>query len=173
MKKIFLLLAGLFCSLYAMGQAPTRDVFTADTPKGATRLSKEQLLSYMHHNFKTSAVPDDKEHTYKLDGLLISYWSLSVNPEFKKSLQASESEILAVLKRNPENVIHYSKIVSANKIQFLVYEYQRNDEVLLRFQSEFNKDNKNINGLIQFKKLDEEKAQKALQDFLKSVHFKE
>ncbi len=156
-----------------MGQAPTSEVVSANMPKGATKLSREQLTNYVHNNFKQSALPLEKENLYQLDGLIISFWDLSVNPEFKKSLQASQSEMLAVLKRNSENTINYSKIITVNNIQYLVYQYQKNDEVFLRFQSEFNKNNKNICGLIQFKKPDEDKAQKALQTFLESVHFKE
>jgi len=54
----------------------------------------------------------------------------------------------------------------------LIYEYQKEDEVYLRFQTDFKK-NKNFGGIIQFKTSDEEKAQKALKELLQSVNFKD
>jgi hypothetical protein len=172
MKKTIFLITGLFISLYTMGQSPTSDVFNATAPKGAKKLTREQLTNYVHSNYKRSGLPLDKENTYQVDGLLISYWSLSVNPDFKKSLKSTQSEMLAVLKEN-NNMINDSRIIKINNIQFLVYEYQKENEVTLRFQSEFNKNNKNINGIIQFKEADKDKAHKALDDFLQTVHFKE
>jgi hypothetical protein len=173
-QKITLFILGFFFSFYAMGQQPTSsEVVNAVMPKGATKLTGEQLSNYVCKNYIRPGIPLDKENTYQLDGLLISFWDLSVKPEFKKSLQDSQSEILAILKRNDENVINYSKIIAVNNIQFLVYEYQKSDEVYLWFRSDFNKNNENIIGTIQFKKPDEDKAQKALQTFLQTVHFKE
>jgi len=173
MKKILFLIAGLFLSLYAVGQVPSSNVVIATMPKGATKLTRDHLLNIVHNDYKRSSIPLDKENTYQLDGVLISFWDLSVNPEFKKSLKASQSEMLEYLGRNKENVVNYSKIISVNNIQYLVCEYQNNDEVYLWFKSDYNKKNKDINGVVQFKKPDEEKAHKALNDFLSTVHFKE
>lgn len=67
----------------------------------------------------------------------------------------------------------FSKIIAINNIRFLVYEYQRGDDLNLRFQSDFDRNRNSVNGLIQFKKPDEQKAQKALDDLLHTIHFKE
>ena len=174
MKKIFSLIAGLLFSLSVLGQPlPTSEVVNAAMPKGSRLLTKEQLISYINNNFKISQVPTDKVNLYLLDGLIISFWDLSVNPESKRTLQDSQSEVLEYVGRNKENVINYSKIVAFNNIQFLLFEYQKQDEVYLWFKSDYNKNNKDINGVIQFKKPYEAKAQAALQTFLGSVHFKE
>jgi hypothetical protein len=163
----------LLFGLKLSGQAPISEVVDATLPKGAKLLTKEQLIAYTKSNYKRSQIPTDKKNTYQLDGLLISVWDLSVNPGLKRSLQASQSEMLGYLKRNTENTINYSKIITVNNIQFLVCEYQKQDEVYLWFKSDYNKANKNISGVIQFKKPDQNKAEAALQTFLASVHFKE
>jgi len=173
MKKILFLIAGLFLFFYAVGQTPSSNVVTATMPKGATRLTRAQLINIVHNNYKKSGIPLDKGNTYQLNGILISFWDLSVNPEFKKSLKASQSEMVGYLSRNKENIIHYSQIIKVNNIHYLVCEYQNDDEIYLWFKSDYNKNDKDINGVIQFKKPDEDKAHKALDDFLSTVHFKE
>ena len=163
----------LFLTTCALGQqTPSSTVVTATMPQGATKPTKDELAKYIHDNYKRSQVPLDKTNTYKLNGLLISFWDLSINPPFKKSLEASQSEILGYLKQNSENTINYSKIITVNDIRFLVYVYQKGNEEYLRFQSEYNKDNKNICGLIQCKKPDEVEAEETLQTFLSTIHFK-
>jgi len=174
MRKIIFFIAGLFFTQYVIAQqAPSSEVVTAVMPKGAIKLTQDQLVRFTSKNYKSSAMPLNKENTYQLDGILISFWDLRVNQEFKKSLPASQKEILEVLRLNDFNKVNYSKIITVNNKQFLVYDYEIEDECYLRFQSEFNKQNKNICGLIQYKKPDEAKAEEALQTFLQSVHFKE
>lgn len=172
-KVVLLILLISFNLSVAIGQAPKSEVVNADMPPGAKQLTKEQLSTFVRNNYKKYSIPLGKENTYQLDGLVISFWDLSVNPEFKKSLEASQSEILGYLKWTDRNVINFSKIVTINNIRFLEYEYQTGDEVYLRFQSEFDKKNRNICGVIQCKEPDKDKAQKTMDDFLKTVHFKE
>lgn len=173
MKKIFLLIQSvLFCSLALCQPSPSSDVVTATMPAGSRLMSKKEVIDFTK-NYKRSQISPDRKNIYQSDGLIISFWDLSVNPGFKKSLEASRSEMLAVFKLDKEAVINFSKIIDINNIHFLVYEYQKGDEVFLRFQSEFNKSDKNICGIIQCKKPDEDKAQKALSELLNSVHFKE
>jgi len=174
MKKIVFLIAGLSLRLIVMGQQiPSSDVVDASMPNGAKLMTKEQVIDYTKRNYKRSEISPERKNIYQLDGLIISFWDLSVNPGFKKSLQASRAEMQELFSWNKEIVVNLSKIITVNNIQYLVYEYQKNDEAFLRFQSEFNKNDKNICGIIQFKKGDEDKAQAALQTFLGSVHFKE
>ena len=173
MKKISFLIIGLFISAFTSAQIPSSDVVSAAMPNGAKLLTKEQLQSFTKNNYKRSQIPTDKKNIYQLDGVLISFWDLSVNPGFERSLQASQSEMLGYLGRNSENTINYSKIIKVNNIQFLLCEYQKQDEVFLWVKSDLNKSNKYISGVVQFKKPDEDNAQRALETFLGSVHFKE
>jgi hypothetical protein len=172
MKNIVFLIIGLLISSQLIGQTPKSDVVSVRLPHGATSLTKEQLSKVAHNNFKRSGVPLDVENYYQLDGLIISFWDIEVNPDFNRSLEEIRSGMVAILKRNNDTV-NFSKIITVNNIQFLEYEYQKDDEVYLRFQSEFNKNHKNICGIIQFKKPDQDKAHKALQDLLQSIHFKD
>jgi len=80
--------------------------------------------------------------------------------------------MLGYLRIDHDNIIDYSKIIAVNNIQFLICQYEKDGEAFLWFKSDYDRDNKNISGVIQFKKPDEDKAQKALQTFLGSVHFK-
>src|ERR1700744_188691 len=108
-KVVLLILLISFNLSVAFGQAPQSEVVNADMPAGAKQLTKEQLSTYVHKNYKVSQMPKKRENTYQLDNLLIAFWDLSVNPEFKKSLKASQAEILEYLKWTDDNVINYSK----------------------------------------------------------------
>jgi hypothetical protein len=171
MKNLFLI-ACLFFNIGAWGQVPKSDVVSASLPKGAISLRKEQVSKIVHDNFKRSSIPLDVENYYQLDGIVMSFWDDEVNPEFKRSLEDIQLGMLGIFKRN-NDVVNFSKIISVNNIRFLVYEYQIDDEVNLCFQSDFNKHNKHIGGIVQFKKPDEDKGQKVLQGLLQSMHFKD
>jgi ABC-type antimicrobial peptide transport system permease subunit len=172
MRKVILLITALFFSICAIGQAPKSKVVSINVPAGAVQLTKEQAAEVIHANFKQTSIPLDKENYYQLNGLVMSFWDDEVNPEFNRSLEDIRSGILGVFHYN-HDVVNFAKIILVNNVHFLIYEFQKDDGVVLRFQSEFTKSNKGVLGIIEFKKPDEEKAQKALQDLLQSIHFKE
>jgi|GEM_PF-3444296 len=147
LKKINFLSIGFLFGLSAFGQAPSKETFGATAPKQAIKIDKEHLVTILHQSRRQSTVPTDNENTYQLDGLLISYWGLSVNADYHKTLEESQSEILGYLKGDKENNKVNSKIIAVNNIKFLIYEYQRNDQFYLRFKSEFDKNYHNINGV--------------------------
>ena len=167
------LLLCLFLSTYTVAQTISSEVVNASIPKGAKHISTEELSNYLKSNYKYSQISFNRANVFKMGRLIISFWDLSVNPVSKKSLEDSQLEILGYLKYNPENVINFSKIETINNIRFLIYQYQKGDETFLRFQSEFNSKNRNICGIVQFKKPDENDAHAALKELLESVHFKE
>lgn len=175
MKKIVFLIIGMIISFTVKGQQdPESDVVSVKMPSGAKSITKTQLLEFTRSKYKNhvTMVPPEKKNIYLLDGILISFWDIGVNPEFKKSLESTQQEILGMYKRFGDTVL-YSKIVTINTARFLIYNYHVKDSYAIRFQSDFNKNNKNICGIIQFRKEDEAKAQQALQDFLNTVQFKE
>jgi hypothetical protein len=174
MKKITFLIFGLcYCLTAISQQIPSSEVVIASMPPGSRLLTEDQVTKFTSEHFKRSQIPAGKKNIYQLDELIISFWDLSVNPEFKKSLKDSQSEISEYLGRDDANTINYTKLIRVNDIQFLIYQYERHGDVYLRFQSEYNKNNRDICGVIQFSKPNEAKAQEALQTFLKTVHFKE
>jgi hypothetical protein len=176
-KKIIVLIAGLFFSRFALGQAaPSSNVISASLPTGAVQLTKDQTVSVLHKNFKHYKIPIDNTHLkvdnyYQLDGIVFSFWDFETDPQFKRSLEEISSGVGAILKRNNDTV-SFNKIVIINNIKFLEYEFSEGNEISLWFQSDVNKHYQNIVGVIQLKKGDEEKAQRFLDSFLNSVHFK-
>ncbi len=171
MKKIITLTIGLFFSFYVSAQEVSTDVFVAATPAGSTKLTGDALSKYLHSNFKITLVPSNYETTYLAGGVIICFWDLKADPAYKKTLEEVQIRMDAFLKKN--NTFVNSGIQTANNIRFLVWEYHNDDEVYIRFMSEYNNNNQSMDGIIQFKKPDEDKAQQALKDLLASMHFKE
>ncbi|HTD98563.1 MAG TPA: hypothetical protein VK668_04730 [Mucilaginibacter sp.] len=172
MKRIIFLIAGLVFSISCMSQQPNlSSVVSIKLPDKAEKLNRTQSSSYLKENFKKSKVPLDKENIYIKDGVIISFWDLSVSGDNKRSLQNSKAELLEVLKIDKNLKVNEANIITINHNQFLVINYQEGDEVYLRFYSDY-KNNKNISGLIQFKKPDEDKAKGLLDTLLKTIQFK-
>jgi len=172
MKNIIFLMLCLFLSIKVLGQTPKSDVVSVSVPNGAISLTRDQLSKVVRVNFKRSGIPLDVQNYFQLDGLIISFWDYEtgVGPESQRSLEEIKLGILGIMRYTPDTV-NFSKIITVNNIQFLVYEYQRKNEVYLRFQTGY-RNYKSFGGIIQFKKPDEEKAQNALQNLLQSIHFK-
>jgi hypothetical protein len=173
MKNAFFLVFSLFLSTSVIAQAPKSKVVSISVPNDAISLTKEQASKVIHANFKRSGIPMDVENYYQLNGYVISFWDREEDPspESQKSLEEIKLAILHIMKNTPDTV-NFGKIITVNNIPFFVYEYQRENEVSLRFQTGY-RNNKTFGGIIQFKKPDEEKAQKTLQELLESIHFKE
>jgi hypothetical protein len=177
-KKIIVLNIGLFLSIVVFGQAsPSSKIIDASMPAGTSMLTNDQMSQYMKSNFKRNGIPIDNKYLdvtnyYKKEGLIISFWDFETDTSYRISLEGIGAGILGLLKRNKDTVNLY-RIVKINDIKFLEYEYQQDNEIFLRFQSDANAKNQNICGLIQCKKPDERIAQSYLQELLQSMHFKE
>lgn len=133
-------------------------------PAGTTALTKEQVSQYMNSNFKRNGVPIDNKYLdvsnyYKKDGLIISFWDFKIDTSYRVSLESIGAGILGLLKRNKDTVNLY-RIIKINGVKFLEYEYQQDNEIFLRFQSDADAKNQNICGLIQCRKPDEKKGAK-------------
>jgi hypothetical protein len=151
-------------------QHPQSNIVSINVPQDAISLSKEEAARTIHANFKRSSIPLGKENYYKVDGIIVSFWDHEENAIHENTLEEIRSGMLGILKRTHDTV-NISKIIKINDMQFLVYEFQNENEVHLVFQTDYYK-NANFGGMIEFKKPDEEKAQKILQELLQSIHFK-
>jgi hypothetical protein len=158
-------------SLHGVCQTPNSKIVNASMPVGTTALTKEQAAHLLHANFRRPSMPLNKDNYYRSDGLIVSFWDVEENPGFEKSLEDLRSGIIGLLKENKDSV-NFSKIIKVNEMNFLVYEYQKDGEVHLWFQTDF-RNNKHFGGVIEFKETDEEKAHEYLDKFLKNVHFKD
>jgi len=171
MKRIsFLVVCMLFC-LYATAQVDVNNVFTAMPPKNATSLTGEQLQTYVRGHFKITLVPSNHEFTYLADGVIICCWDLKANPQYLKPLDSLQARgVRGVSKTAIVNDSHFETV---NNIRFGIYEFQHDDEVYIRFGSEVNKNLQSMNGILQFKAADKDKAHQYLKDLLASMRFKE
>ena len=131
MKKITFLIFGLCWSFKAISQQiPSSEVLTASMPPGSKLLTQDQLVKFTRKNFTRTPIPADKKNIYQLDGIIISFWDIEQDTEYKRSLEEIRSGMLGVLKY-AHDTVNFSKIITINNSQFLVYEYQKEDEVYL------------------------------------------
>jgi hypothetical protein len=171
MKKAIFFTIGLFFGLYSAAQEVSTDVYVAATPKGATKLVGQGISDYLRSNFKISLVPTNQENTCLADGVVICFWSLKAAPEYKKTLEDVKTSMDAFLKK--KNTYITSDITTINGIRFFVWEFHNDDETYIRFMSDMNKNKDNMDGIIQFKAADSDKAHEYAKDLLASMHFKE
>jgi len=171
MKRISFLVACMLFCLYATAQVDVNNVFTAMPPKNATSLTSEQLQTYLRSHFKVTLVPGNHETTYLADGVIVCFWDLKANPQYLKPLDSLQARgVRGVSKSATLNDSHFETV---NSVRFGVYEFQKEDEVYIRFGSEVNKNLQSMNGILQFKAADKDKAHQYLKDLLASMRFKE
>jgi len=160
----------LFC-VYADAQVDVNNVFTATPPKDATSLTGEQLQTYLRSHFTVTLVPGNHETTYLADGVIICFWDLKANPPYYKPIDSLQARMVRGSSKN--STINYSRFETINNVRFGIYEFQKDDEVYIRFGSEVNKNLQSMNGILQFKAADKDKAHGYSKDLLASMHFKE
>ncbi|MEP6613216.1 MAG: hypothetical protein ABJA76_15055 [Mucilaginibacter sp.] len=157
--------------LCALGQQVSTDIFTATAPAGATKLTGQPLADYLRANYKKTLVPSNQENTYLADGVIVCFWGLPGGPVKSKPLEEMQTRMVTVLQKN--NTVNYARIETINNIRFLIYEYESDGEVYIRYWSDPNSKGQNLSGITQFKTGDKEKARQDLKDLLTSMHFKE
>ncbi|MBD1394089.1 hypothetical protein [Mucilaginibacter glaciei] len=158
------------CSATAQNLSTIKRV-DAVVPYGSKKMSKTDVSSFVKANFKYSEIDIDKAVVYQNNHLLISYWDIFANPDFRQKLEKVQKGIVYSIKEDG-HTLDYSKIITVNGIRYFVIQYEKNNESVIRFYSEIQPDGVNANGIIQFKKPYEEEAQKALQELLPTIKFK-
>jgi len=171
MKKLTLLAIGLLLGFCALGQEVSTDIFTATAPAGATKLTGQALADYVRNNYKKSHLPSNQENTYLADNVLICFWGLPAGTVKSKPLEEMQTRMVAVLQKN--NTVNYARIETINNTRFLIYEFETDGEVFISYRSEPNAKEQTLNGTLQFKTADKEKARQYLKDLLTSMHFKD
>jgi len=171
MKKLSFFVACLLYCLHAAAQVDVNNVFTATPPKDATNLTGEQLQTYLHDHFKVTLVPGNHEFTYLAGGVVVCCWDLKANPQYLKPLDSLQARGVRGVSRN--STVNDSHFETVNGVRVGIYEFQKEDEVYSRFGSEVNKNLQSMNGILQFKATDKDKAHGYLKDLLASMRFKE
>lgn len=171
MKKITLFTIGLLFSLCVLGQEVSTEIFMATAPAGGTKLTGQALADYLHANYKKTLVPSNQDYTYLADGIIVCFWGLPAGTVKSKPLEEMQTRMIAVLEKN--NTVNYTRIETVNNTRFLIYEYESDGEVYIRYRSDPNSKEQTLNGIIQFKVADKDKAHQDLKDLLAGMHFKE
>jgi hypothetical protein len=171
MKKLTLFTIGLLFSLCALGQEVSTDIFTATAPAGGTKLTGQSLADYVHANYKKTLLPSNQENTYLADGVIVCFWGLPGGPVKSKPLEEMQTRMVAVLQKH--NTVNYARIETINNIRFLIYEFESDGEAYISYRSEPNSKEQTLNGTIQFKTADKDKARQDLKNLLAGMHFKE
>ncbi len=166
----------VFIGVYAKAQDTVSNIVSITLPKKTEKISKSAYFDHLHRNYKNYNTGDEKvdgffRKTYKIDNILIKFYDADRSYDPKKTLVKFQNQFLEMMKWGGITV-NFSKIITVNNIQFLVYEHQIDDEMTINFISE-TKNNKCITGELKFKKADDEKAQQILDKLLKSMHYKE
>ena len=114
-----------------------------------------------------------REHVYKRDNLLIYYWNCSNPSNFRKlSLEKKQKQMSSFNDVITNIIIDSSKIITVNNIRFFILESHLEENWSIQFISDYDKNDRYINGLIEFKKTDETKAVQYLQELLQNMHLK-
>jgi hypothetical protein len=171
MKKLTLLTVALLFGLCALGQDVSTDIFTATAPVGAPKLTGQALMDYVHANYKKTLVPSNQDNTYLADGVIICFWALPAGTVKSKPLEEMQTRMVAVLEKS--NTVNYSRIETINNTRFLIYEFESDGEVYIRYRSDPNAKDQTMNGILQLKTADKDKARQDLKDLLNSMQFKE
>lgn len=173
MKRLAFLVAGVLLCLGAAAQVDVNGVYTAAAPVAATRLTGEQLQTYLRSNFKVSLVPSNHEFTYVADGIIICSWDLKSDPKYLKPLDTLHMRVVRGARKS--STINIDKIETINNLRFSICEFQHDadGEVYIRFSSDVNKNLQSMNGILQFKAADKDKAEQYLKGLLASMKFKE
>ena len=174
MKKFHFIIICLLYSLNVMSQqaSPSGDVMQLTLPKGTEKLNRQQFNNFSKQFGKTF-ISDFHSYAYKKDGLLIYYLNLSIPTKMKKNLESDQKMIVSLLGQLRGTVVDTSKIIIVNNIRFLIIEFHEKDDWYIRFTSDYDKNNKSINGFIEYKKADDAEARQYLHDLLSSMHFKD
>jgi hypothetical protein len=176
MKNFIFLILILLITQVGLCKQSIGNPFNLTLPDKSYEISKSDYVSQLTSGWKNPMLPKDtsqiqNDHIYKMGNLYLSFIERVNDPILEKDLNGSKGETIDLLKMDKSIAVNYFKIVSVNKIQYLVYEYHDGDEVWLRFRSEYHNDHI-ILGFIEFKEAGESKAQKQLSKFLNGISLK-
>lgn len=174
MKKINMLTIGLMISISSFAQQISfNKLANVSLPKGVQKVDEAQSLSHSKRLFKHTSMGALKtKNLYTIGDISIALWDLS-NPNDKRSLEDIKNETLGLLKLDKNIIVNSAVIKKINNTNFFIFNDQQNGDVnYYQFISE-PRNNKTLNGLIEYKNSDKDKAKAILDDVLKSVKFKE
>ncbi|MVN92581.1 hypothetical protein [Mucilaginibacter aquatilis] len=172
MKTLRLFSACLLTSAYTFAQDTTgTHLVTFSLPKKVQKLSKQQYLDYGKKSFNKSYTALPNDHVYLTEGLLVTIRDRETESTKKRTLEQLKREMEEVI-GSGNGTYTQSRIVTVDNRKFYIFEFYIKNEGHLSFYTDYigNK-NKNTVGVIDFKRPDEAKAHKHLEDILKGMRF--
>ncbi|NQX38813.1 hypothetical protein SAMN05421820_101848 [Pedobacter steynii] len=170
MKTTIAIITSVILSI-VFQQAPLSEIGTIKLPVNLDHSDGKQIAAFEKVNFKYLSSTRGLKHIYKIGDILFGFEDFSRPEKLAGSLEDYKERILGEvesieLRKTKETV----DIIKHNNTKFLVRKAIREDECYYYFMSD-TRAGAGIRGGIQFKKADQQKAEKILNDFLKNIQF--
>ena len=178
MKKLNLMIIGLiscFCSIAQ--QKLVNDIVNINLPKGAEKITNDQLQNFMKGKtgyFQKYRIKS-KGDIYRLKGMIIQLNAFHKSPS--QTLEDTKKSIDWMThmdgQKTPSD--YTSEIKNINNYKVLITHYAAQDYASFHFYSVNNTNTAILNGSLEYDKTDKnnkDKAEKALEQMLKSMTFK-
>lgn len=179
MKKIKLFIMGTLLCLYSVAQIPLSELVEIKLPKEAEKLKDQQLESLVKSKKEYSKklkTKSEKISTYKINTMLLQLNGASgpVPADYLENLKNN----LTDLSRGIDGRLSPSfnlEIKSINNYKVLINHMESHNSASYKFFLINNSNTALLNGILDYDKSDKpnkDKANKTLDDLLKSIKFK-
>ncbi|WP_158796037.1 hypothetical protein [Pedobacter sp. L105] len=171
MKTIFGIFITALCCFSVKGQqANLSNTVTLILPSGAVKIMPRIRTNGTEEYRSSAKAMAKRKNYYNINGMTLGFWDLGIVDSSVKTLEQKKEEAIAIAKIG--GFINANAIIQTfNHIQFIILSYHQNEWSFYRFSSEYHND-KMINGIIQFKPEDKNRAADLLSRFLNSMEFK-
>lgn len=178
MKKIKLIVIGLLSCLCSFAQTSINDIVNIGLPKGAEKLTNEQLKTFVtgkKQYFQEIDRTKSKGDFYLINNMIIQLNGDKV-PLPEKNLEELKNAMDALANINGHPLTNYtSEIKNINNFKVLIIHHQSQDYASYTFYCVNNLNTAVLNGGLEYDKNDKsnkDKAAKTLDQILKSMTFK-
>ncbi|KRT13530.1 hypothetical protein ASU31_24065 [Pedobacter ginsenosidimutans] len=155
-----------------INQEPTSQVVNVKVPTGSAKLAKADISKLATRKFKYSEISTQYQNVYSVGDMLIGIKDFRMKAGNEQTLVQKKAEMSAMHKElKLEDNIDRLEIVKVNGINFLIQESHLRGEHNCTFFSE-TRNNRGVNGSVQFQEADSIKGRKIFDELLKSISFK-
>lgn len=156
-----------------MAQNRSEDVGIIYLPQGSEQLSEKQYETFVTAHFSESPISSYHDQIFKKDDVIISYQSHQYPPVFNTKLEATQKQFNSILGKSGKKTLISSEIITVNSIRFLIIEFKKDNDYGLAFWSDYDTQNRFVNGQLYFNANDEETAKQFLDFMLAHFRFTE
>ncbi|MCC8424364.1 hypothetical protein [Mucilaginibacter sp. UR6-11] len=174
MNKIILLIIGLLFSLDSIAQEITIGT-TADVklPPNAEKIDKQSMIARSGRLYGNSQLQhwSKTDNLYKLDDITLSIWDVHHAKDDTRTLDDIKIQMLGLFENDKSIKVSDATIKKVKNHWFLIIKYQKGEPFYVWFISD-PKNFKSLNGLMEFKKEDQGKAEAKLNEILNNSFFR-